>query len=62
MNDINIHSRADREKAEFSDDIKTNISEYIHNPPRHTKPSSYTTTDVVLGTVISKCEKQYSMA
>ncbi|MBK5646087.1 MAG: hypothetical protein I4N51_02495, partial [Acinetobacter sp.] len=48
MADINYHSRTDRQKTRFNTYITTNTTGEIHKLPRHTRPISNTSPDIVI--------------
>ena len=48
MADINIHSRSDRQKLQFTNYISQQTNGLLQQLPQHTRPTSQTTPDVVI--------------
>ena len=51
MADVNIHSRPPQERRDFVDLITNHLHLYLYTLPRHTRPSSQTTPDVVISSL-----------
>ena len=48
MADINIHSRPDRQKTHFTNFISSHTTGFLHHLPKHTRPVSNSTPDIVI--------------